>query len=77
MFYQVLQCQEKVQCLLIERAQIQIRYKEDIFDNEGGEALVQVVQRSYEGPIPGSLCWMEQCDLLTDVPASGIGVGLQ
>lgn len=77
MFYQVLQCQEKGQCFLTEKAQIQIGHKEDIFDNEGGEALVQGAQRSYGCPIPGSLCWMEQCDLLTDVPASGIGFRLQ
>lgn len=34
---------------------IQTRYKEDIFDNEGDEALAQVSQRYDKCPIPGKV----------------------
>ena len=65
---------------MIDR-QIQTRYKEEIFYNEGGETLEQVAQRGDSCPIPGNLQrqvgWRsEQPDLVEDVPAYCRGVGL-
>ena len=58
----------------MKRGQIQARYKEEIFYNEGGETLEQVAQRGGRGPIPGNIQgqvgWgSEQPDLVEDVPA--------
>jgi len=61
------------------------RFKLDIrqkfFDNEGGETLAQVAQRSRGGPIPGNIQGQvgrgsEQPGLVEDVPAHCREVGL-
>ncbi|KAK4812027.1 LOW QUALITY PROTEIN: hypothetical protein QYF61_025018 [Mycteria americana] len=56
------------------------RYKEEIFYNEGGEALEQVTQRGGRCPILGNIQgqveWSsQQPDLVEDVPAHGRGKG--
>ena len=57
------------------------RYKEELFYDEGGEALAQVAQRGCRYPIPGNIQGevgrgSEQPDLVEDVPAHSRGVGL-
>ena len=54
--------------------QVQTRYKEDIFYNEGGETLEHFAQRGGRCPNPGNvqgqLGWgSEQFDVVKDVPA--------
>ena len=58
-----------------------IRYKEEVFYKESGETLEHVAQKGGRWPIPGNIQgqvgWgSEQCDLVEDVPADCIGVGL-
>jgi len=55
--------------------------KKDLFHNEGGEALALVAQRSCGCPILGSVegqvgQGFGQFDLVKNVPALGMGVGL-
>lgn len=57
------------------------RYEEGIFNNEGGETLVQAPQRGGRYPIPGNILsqigWsLEKHVLIKDVPAHSRGVAL-
>ena len=57
------------------------RYKEEIFDSEGGETLAQVAQRGGRCPISGSIQGQvgrgsEHPGLVEGVPAHCRGVGL-
>jgi len=57
------------------------RYKEEIFDSEGGETLAQVAQRGGSCSVPGNIQVQagegsEQPDLV-GVPAQCRGVGLE
>jgi len=62
-------------------SEFQTGYKEEIFYNEGGETLDQVVQGAgwcpIPGNIPGQVGWgSEQPGLVEDVPAHDRGGGL-
>ena len=64
-----------------QRVPCQTRWKEEIFDDEGGETLAQVARRGGRCPIPGNVQGQvgqgsEQPDLVEDVPAHCRGVGL-
>jgi len=68
------------ECIALS-GKIDIRYKEEIFYNGGGETLAQVAQRGSGGPVPGNVQgqvgWgSEQPGLVEDVPACCRGVGL-
>lgn len=68
--------------MVLNRGQIQTRYKEEIFYDEGGETLEQVAQGSCGCPVIGSV-WdqvgrgFEQSDLVKEsLPMVGWGWGL-
>ena len=68
------------ECIALS-GKIDIRYKEEIFYNGGGETLAQVAQRGSGGPVPGNVQgqvgWhSEHLGLVEDIPAKCREVGL-
>ena len=66
--------------ILNKRAQVQIRFQEEIIFYAGGETLAQVAQKSCGCPLYGSLQgqvgWdFEQPGLVEGAPARGRGTG--